>query len=207
MSMLNNKDQQPCPVKRDHAKRRQLHGAGGVCVGFTGGRASGAMRRRGWCARTDGQKVGLAFGSGRGRAVLEDISFDVREGEFLCIVGPSGCGKTTLLRLLAGLLQPTSGEIAFQGQRVSGDLRVRAPSSFRTIPTRCCRGAPSPATSRSASKRCGVARDKRAAGHRRAARQDGAADTPPTSFRASSPAGCSSGCRSPAAWRSSRRSC
>ena len=50
------------------------------------------------------QKVTLAFGSGRGRAVLEDISFDVREGEFLCIVGPSGCGKTTLLRLLAGLL-------------------------------------------------------------------------------------------------------
>jgi ABC-type nitrate/sulfonate/bicarbonate transport system ATPase subunit len=71
-------------------------------------------------------RVGLAFGSRGGRPVLHDISFDVREGEFLCIVGPSGCGKTTLLRLLAGLLQPTSGDIRFQGQRVRGPSRARA---------------------------------------------------------------------------------
>lgn len=44
---------------------------------------------------------------------LEDISFDLAEGEFLCIVGPSGCGKSTLLKILAGLLQPTSGELRF----------------------------------------------------------------------------------------------
>ncbi len=43
---------------------------------------------------------------------LKDISFTVEEGEFLCIIGPSGCGKTTLLRILAGLLKETSGEIA-----------------------------------------------------------------------------------------------
>ena len=46
---------------------------------------------------------------------LEKISFTVHKEELLCIVGPSGCGKTTLLKLIAGLLEPTSGEIAFYG--------------------------------------------------------------------------------------------
>jgi NitT/TauT family transport system ATP-binding protein len=41
--------------------------------------------------------------------VLNDISFSVKEGEFVSIIGPSGCGKTTLLRLIAGLIKPTSG--------------------------------------------------------------------------------------------------
>lgn len=42
---------------------------------------------------------------------LKDISFDVKQGEFVAIVGPSGCGKTTLLSLIAGLLTPQSGQI------------------------------------------------------------------------------------------------
>lgn len=46
-------------------------------------------------------------------SVLKDVSFRVAEEEFLCIVGPSGCGKTTLLKLIAGLSQPTSGKILF----------------------------------------------------------------------------------------------
>ena len=41
---------------------------------------------------------------------LDDISMTINEGEFVCIVGPSGCGKTTLLRILAGLEQPSVGE-------------------------------------------------------------------------------------------------
>lgn len=48
---------------------------------------------------------------------LENISFEVEEGDFLSIVGPSGCGKSTLLKMIAGLVQPTIGEIyVFQNQ-------------------------------------------------------------------------------------------
>ena len=50
--------------------------------------------------------------------VLNDISFDVRSGEFLCIVGPTGCGKTTFLNSLTRLYEPTAGEILLDGQPV-----------------------------------------------------------------------------------------
>lgn len=51
---------------------------------------------------------------------LNDISFDVYDGEFLSILGSSGCGKTTLLRTLVGLLQPTSGKIYRDGEDITG---------------------------------------------------------------------------------------
>ncbi len=44
---------------------------------------------------------------------LEDLTFNIRNQEFVCIVGPSRCGKTALLKLIAGLLRPTSGQITF----------------------------------------------------------------------------------------------
>lgn len=47
---------------------------------------------------------------------IQDVSFSLAPGEFLCIVGPSGCGKTTLLRLLAGLIQPDQGEVRLHGE-------------------------------------------------------------------------------------------
>jgi NitT/TauT family transport system ATP-binding protein len=46
---------------------------------------------------------------------LEDVTFETRAGEFLSVVGPSGCGKTTLLRVLAGLIQPTHGRVERPG--------------------------------------------------------------------------------------------
>jgi len=49
--------------------------------------------------------------------VLDDISFEINKGEFVCIVGPTGCGKTTFLNLLTGLLEPTEGEILIDGER------------------------------------------------------------------------------------------
>jgi NitT/TauT family transport system ATP-binding protein len=53
-------------------------------------------------------------------AALEDISIEVTPAEFLCIIGPSGCGKTTLLRMVAGLDHPSSGEIILDGKEVKG---------------------------------------------------------------------------------------
>jgi NitT/TauT family transport system ATP-binding protein len=52
---------------------------------------------------------------GRGLDALEDISFTVPQRQFVCVLGPSGSGKTTLLRILAGLIQPTSGAFSFAG--------------------------------------------------------------------------------------------
>lgn len=51
--------------------------------------------------------------------VLDDISFTVKEGEFLCIVGPTGCGKTTFLNCLATLYDRTAGEILIEGKPVN----------------------------------------------------------------------------------------
>ncbi len=61
------------------------------------------------------RNVGRAFKDGQVQAV-KDISFDVRDGEFVSIVGPSGCGKTTLLRLIDGLIAPDDGEVLVSGK-------------------------------------------------------------------------------------------
>ena len=53
--------------------------------------------------------------------VLDDISFNVKKGQFLCVVGPTGCGKTTFLNCITRLYEPTSGEILVDGEPV--DLR------------------------------------------------------------------------------------
>jgi NitT/TauT family transport system ATP-binding protein len=51
---------------------------------------------------------------------LEGVDLDVAEGELLTVVGPSGCGKSTLLSILAGLVEPTRGEVLLDGRRVTG---------------------------------------------------------------------------------------
>ena len=50
---------------------------------------------------------------------IDKVSFSVREGEFVSIVGASGCGKSTMLRLIAGLEQPTSGSITLHGNKIT----------------------------------------------------------------------------------------
>jgi NitT/TauT family transport system ATP-binding protein len=69
--------------------------------------------------------LSLEYGDGNGRrtAALEHVTLSVEAGQFVCLVGPSGCGKTTLLRIVAGLLQPTGGCV-----RVD-DVAVTQPTS------------------------------------------------------------------------------
>ena len=51
---------------------------------------------------------------------VRDLNFDLHAGEMVCLVGPSGSGKTTLLKCIAGLMEPTAGEVLLAGQRVVG---------------------------------------------------------------------------------------
>ena len=59
-------------------------------------------------------------------SALDDVSLEIKLMEFVAIVGPSGCGKTTLLRLVAGLDFPTSGQIKVAGKEVRGPGPDRA---------------------------------------------------------------------------------
>lgn len=75
----------------------------------------------------DIRDVSLQFGEGaNARQILTGINLQVRAGEFLSVIGPSGCGKTTLLRLIAGLVQPTGGSIICDNREVKKPSRDRA---------------------------------------------------------------------------------
>src|ERR1700722_8688208 len=67
------------------------------------------------------ENVGMIFDrDGQQTNVLEDISLEVGEGEFVCLLGPSGCGKSTLLNIMAGFLSPTRGDVKVGGEIVHG---------------------------------------------------------------------------------------
>ncbi len=66
-------------------------------------------------------QLSASFPDGEGRLnVLNQISFNIRESEFVCLLGPSGSGKSTLLRILAGLLEYQEGEVILDGRRLRG---------------------------------------------------------------------------------------
>ena len=71
----------------------------------------------------------VSFGD---RTVIDDLSFNLKEGEIASLLGPSGCGKTTLLRAIAGLLQPREGTIRFGSQLVGVSTVVLPPHKRRT---------------------------------------------------------------------------
>ena len=70
---------------------------------------------------------------------IEDLSFDVKEREFVSIVGPSGCGKTSILSLLAGLMPPSSGTIRISG-KICPDICFSTTTCWIGAPSRgtCC---------------------------------------------------------------------
>jgi ABC-type nitrate/sulfonate/bicarbonate transport system ATPase subunit len=64
-------------------------------------------------------RVNMIFArDGKSVPVLNDISLDVRDGEFICLLGPSGCGKSTMLNIMGGFLSPTSGAVTIDGEVV-----------------------------------------------------------------------------------------
>lgn len=57
-----------------------------------------------------------SFGS---NTVVSDVSLQIEQGKFVCFLGPSGCGKTTLMRIIAGLEEPTTGDVLFDGRNIT----------------------------------------------------------------------------------------
>ncbi|MHA7778018.1 ABC transporter ATP-binding protein [Roseibium sp. M-1] len=65
--------------------------------------------------------LGKTYGQGKNAFVaVDNLSLDVRSGEFVCILGPSGCGKSTLLKMISGLMAPTTGSVEMFGVEVKG---------------------------------------------------------------------------------------
>jgi NitT/TauT family transport system ATP-binding protein len=65
--------------------------------------------------------LGKTYGEGEGATeAIGDLTFELSEREFVCVVGPSGCGKTTLLKCMSGLLAPSKGEVRLNGRKVDG---------------------------------------------------------------------------------------
>jgi NitT/TauT family transport system ATP-binding protein len=71
------------------------------------------------------QKIYSTAG-GSGVEAVRDLTFDLRAGEFACLVGPSGSGKTTLLKVISGLMAPTKGQVVLDGTVVDGPPRNMA---------------------------------------------------------------------------------
>ncbi|WP_290871530.1 ABC transporter ATP-binding protein [Aquabacterium sp.] len=75
----------------------------------------------------DFQNVWLAYNDellAKQQFAVEDISLQIREGEFIAIVGPSGCGKSTFMKLTTGLKMPSKGSITIGGEPVTGPLKI-----------------------------------------------------------------------------------
>jgi NitT/TauT family transport system ATP-binding protein len=65
--------------------------------------------------------VSLSFDSPKGKLrVVDDVSYDIHDGDFIAVIGPSGCGKTTMMSMLAGFQKPTTGKVLFDGTPVQG---------------------------------------------------------------------------------------
>ncbi|WP_460071943.1 NHLP bacteriocin export ABC transporter permease/ATPase subunit [Streptomyces sp. YKOK-I1] len=108
-----------------------------------------------------------------GPLVLDDVSFEVRPGEFVAVVGPSGCGKSTLLRLLIGFDRPVSGQVLYDGQDLAAldqsavrrqcgvVLQHAQPFTGSILDVICGTGAYTPEEAMAAAELAGLAEDIR----------------------------------------------
>jgi NitT/TauT family transport system ATP-binding protein len=65
--------------------------------------------------------VSLTFDTPKGKLnVVEDVNYEISDGDFIAVIGPSGCGKTTMMSMLAGFQKPTTGSVLFDGAPVKG---------------------------------------------------------------------------------------
>ena len=71
--------------------------------------------------RAQFEHVSLSFDTPKGALrVVDDVSYDIHDGDFIAVIGPSGCGKTTMMSMLAGFQKPTTGNVLFDGNPVMG---------------------------------------------------------------------------------------
>jgi NitT/TauT family transport system ATP-binding protein len=85
------------------------------------------------------ESIGKRYGEGDDALkVMEDVSFEIEENEFVSIIGPSGCGKTTLLKIIDGLVPSSSGEVRIDGARVTSPRPTSAMvfQTFQLLPWR-----------------------------------------------------------------------
>ena len=69
-------------------------------------------------------RVSMAYGRGAAAIhAVEEVSLEIRKGEFIAVVGPSGCGKSSLMRLISGLHPPLSGNLSVEGKPVRGPIK------------------------------------------------------------------------------------
>lgn len=76
------------------------------------------------------QHVSVDYG---GFTAVQDLSLDIRPGQFVALIGPSGCGKTSALRAIGGLLRPSEGEVRVEGEVVKGPLPDRVAIVFQDL--------------------------------------------------------------------------
>ena len=70
------------------------------------------------------REVSLTYGQGEdGTLAVQDLTLDIAKGNFVAVVGPSGCGKSSLMKLITGLVRPTSGEIIVAGEKVTQPIQ------------------------------------------------------------------------------------
>ncbi len=82
-------------------------------------------------ARLEAERVSAMYGA---RRVLHEVSLAVSAGEVVGVLGPNGCGKTTLVRVLSGVLPPTSGSVRLEGRPIAGMGRRELARTLATMP-------------------------------------------------------------------------